>query len=210
MCVCMYVYIYIYIYICMKPVFKWKQKLFTTNFNVARQLVLRSRLCISANFVDQNHWMWRSERLPDSAVGNELQSGDEPAPAQRDRSVGQLLRHDEPDVHAADDTSFQSAWRDRWAARSQIQIHTNRRGKGTWLYFATRVATWLLTLEILKVQAKVLLSRPRKALLQLHSLLTSALEGGGDRGSTEVNLNYSWRTAPLTSKVAFYIFIHQI
>jgi len=113
-------YIYIYIYIYMKPVFKWKQKLFTINFNADRQLVLRSNFCISANFVDQDHWMWRSERLPDSAVGNKLKSGDEPAPSQRDRSVGQLLRHDEPYVHAANDTSLHSAWRDRWTARSQI------------------------------------------------------------------------------------------
>jgi len=162
----------------MKPVFKWKQQLFTINFNVEWQLVLRSSFCISANFVDQDHWMWRSERLPHSAVGNKLQSGDEPAPSQRDRSVGQLLRHDEPYVHAANDTSLHFAWRDRRTARSQIQIHKNRRGKGRSLYFATCVATWLLTLEMLKVKAKVLLNRPRKALQQLHSFLTSAREGG--------------------------------
>jgi hypothetical protein len=122
--------------------------------------------------------MWRPERLPDSSVGNKLQSGDEPAPSQRDRSVSQLVRLDEPNVHAANVTSLHSAWGDRWTARSQTQIHTHRRGKGTWLYFVTFLATWLFKLEILKVQEKVLLCRPRKELLQLHPLLTSALEGG--------------------------------
>jgi hypothetical protein len=52
--------------------------------------------------------MWRSERLQDSSDGNQLQSDSEPAPSQRDRSVGQLVRLDEPSVNAANDTSLHS------------------------------------------------------------------------------------------------------
>jgi len=79
------------------------------NLKVERQLVLRSIFRISANFFNKDLWMWRSERLPDTSVGNKLQSGGEPAPSQRDRSVGQLVRLDEPNVHAANNTSLQSA-----------------------------------------------------------------------------------------------------
>jgi hypothetical protein len=78
--------------------------------SVTRQAHFRGHFyCLSASFSDEDHRMWRSERLPDTPVGDKFPSDHEPAPPYRERSVSQLIRHDECRVSEASFTSLCNA-----------------------------------------------------------------------------------------------------
>ena len=85
--------------------------------------------------------------------------------------------------------------------KSSIEWQLGRSGNATSVYKVVVVSSDVIILWLRKITAVVTKSRqaayrPKFELWNLN-LYTP-------------NVNYSWRTAPLTSKVAFYIFIQQI